>query len=250
MKTTQIYISLIFLFTINLVSSQCYPDRHSTSWYDGWVSCETSANPNASNGESHWIMYDFGYDYTLNESKIWNANESANLNYGISEYTIDYSLDAITWTNLGEFTLNQAPGSSVYEGEEGPDFEGIQARFVLITPTTNYGGDCFGFSEMKINITDPFIMVDEEDGFNASVYPNPFINNVTLRIVSFDNTLPVTYRLYDILGREILNNTVELTEDVENYPITLNGNALSIGIYILNIEQNNRIRSFKLIKRD
>ncbi|WP_237231597.1 T9SS type A sorting domain-containing protein [Flaviramulus multivorans] len=250
MKHLNLHISIIIMFVALNVSAQCYPDRHSTNWYDGWVSCEPSQNPIAAYGESHWIMYDLGYDYVLNETKLWNANEPKNLTYGINEFNVDYSLDGVTWINLGEFQMEQASGLSTYEGVEGPDFDAAQARYVLITPKSNYGGNCYGFSELKINITDPFIVVKEEDGFNAMVYPNPFKNDITLRIVTLEENQPVTYTLYDILGRAIRSNSLSLTPDTENYQIPLYGSSLSVGIYILNIEQNNKVRSFKLIKSE
>ena len=251
MRKRYLYILILLFLSTQFIAAQCYPDRHSTNWFDGWVSCEKSPNPISSYGESHWIMYDLGYDYVLNETKFWNANEPKNLNYGINAFNIDYSLDGVTWTNLGEFNLSQASGLSTYEGDDdAPDFDGAQARYVLITPTTNYGGNCFGFSEMKINITDPFIVVKEEDGFNATAYPNPFINNVSLRIVTLDENAPVNYALYDILGRTITSNTFNMIEDTDTYELTLHGNTLSIGIYILKITQNNKERSFKLVKRD
>ena len=234
-----IYITLVFCLLFQFGNAQCYPDRHSTTWFDGWISCETSQNPNSAYGDSHWIMYDLGFEYELKESVLWNANEPDNIDFGIQEYHVDYSLDGTTWTNLGTYTLNQAPGSSIYEGEDGPNFSQISARYVLITPTSNYGGSCYGFSELKINITDPLNVIDDEDGFNALVYPNPFINDVTLRIVSLDSEAPITYALYDILGRQILSNSFALEEDTNTYPITLNGNTLSIGIYILKVEQGN-----------
>ena len=121
MKKTLFHILIICLFFTKSIIAQCYPDRHSTTWFDGWVSCETSANPNAAYGETHWIMYDFGYEYQLLESVFWNSNEPDNINFGIQEFNVDYSKDGITWTNLGTYTLNQAPGTSIYEGEEGPD---------------------------------------------------------------------------------------------------------------------------------
>lgn len=250
MSIKNLYISVLFLFSFHMLNAQCYPDRHSTTWFDGWVSCQTSTNPNSAYGSSHWIMYDLGYDYTLNESKFWNANEPNNLDYGISTYTVDHSLDGITWTNLGTFTMNQASGLSTYEGGEGPDFDGVKARFVLITPTSNYGGDCFGMSEMRIAITDPFEVIDEEDGFNALVYPNPFIDNVSLRIATLNDEAPLTYALYDILGRNIMSSSITLQPDVDTYELTLNGKALSFGVYILNIEQGSDKKSFKLIKRE
>lgn len=122
MKKSHLYILIISFFSTPFISAQCYPDRHSTNWFDGWVSCKKSPNPIASYGETHWIMYDLGYDYVLNETKFWNANEPKNLNYGINDFSIDYSLDGITWTNLGAFNLEQASGLSTYEGNEGPRF--------------------------------------------------------------------------------------------------------------------------------
>lgn len=250
MKKFLIYIAFITSLSSQLTNGQCHPDRHSTNWFDGWISCEESANPIASYGNTHWIMYDLGYNYVLKETKFWNTNAPKNLNDGMNTFNIDYSLDGVTWSNLGEFTLNQASGFSTYEGEEGPDFNETKARYVLITPTSNYGGDCYGFSELKINIKDPFEVIYEEEGFNATAYPNPFKNNVSLRILSLDDTLPIYYALYDILGRKVISNSVNMTEGIDTYELPLYGNTLSSGIYVLKIEQNGKQKSFKLIKEE
>ncbi|NMH86099.1 T9SS type A sorting domain-containing protein [Flavivirga algicola] len=249
MKKLHIHILLIFILVSPVISAQCYPDRHSTSWFDSWISCEISPNPNSAYGETHWIMYDFGYEYELKESKFWNANEPKNLNYGINDYTIDYSLDGITWTTLGSFKMEQGSGSSTYEGSEGPDFNATKARYVLITPTSNFGGVCYGLSEMKINITDPFDIIAEENGFNALIYPNPFVNDINLRIVSVDEISPINYTLYDMLGRPITSNSIDFVEGTELYELPINGNTLSTGIYIINIKQGDKTRTFKIIKR-
>ena len=103
---------------------------------------------------------------------------------------------------------------------------------------------------MKINITDPFDIIEEENGFNALVYPNPFVNNINLRIVSLDENQPINYTLYDMLGRPITSNSVDFIEDTEIYELPLNGYTLSAGIYILNVEQNSKKRVFKIIKRE
>jgi len=92
MKTQKIYILILAFLGAQLITAQCYPDRHSTNWFDGWVSCETSPNPKVAYGDTHWIMYDLGYDYVLNETQFWNANEPKHVDFGINEYHLDYSL--------------------------------------------------------------------------------------------------------------------------------------------------------------
>lgn len=250
MKTQNIYILVLAVLSFQLIQAQCYEDRHSTNWYDGWVSCEISQNPIASYGETHWIMYDLGYEYTLKETKFWNANEPKNLNYGINAFNLDYSLDGVTWTNLGEFNMEQASGLSTYEGHVGPDFDSAEARYILITPNSNYGGNCYGLSEMKISLEDPFLDIEEEDVFNVAIYPNPFIENISLRIATLDQSAPLKYTLYDILGRSIIENSLTMTDGNGIYQIALNGKNLSFGVYILKVIQNGKEQSFKLIKRE
>lgn len=249
MKHFYTYIIILFIAGLQNTEAQCFPDRHSTSWFDGWVSCEPSQNPISSYGETHWIMYDLGYDYVLNKTQFWNTNEPKHLDYGINTFNIDYSLDGVAWKNLGAFNMEQAPGSSTYQGVEGPDFNATKARYVLITPTSNFGGACYGLSELKISITDPFTVVEEEDIYNASVYPNPFVDTINLRVVSLSQSEPFVYELYDIMGRAITAGTITISEDNQNYKLPINGYNLSIGIYILKTNQNGSEKSFKIIKR-
>lgn len=147
------YFYLLLILSIGKwCQAQCYPDRHNTSWNTAWKSCTPSANPNSSRGVSHWIMYDLGAAYTLGTSNIWNLNDPDFLNDGIKDVIIDYSVNGTTWVELGQYTLEQATGKSIYEGSVGPDFQGRNAQFVLITAVNNYGGSCFGLSEVRLNI--------------------------------------------------------------------------------------------------
>lgn len=154
MKAKITVFALFFGWISFQLNAQCFPDRHSTNWFDGWISCELTPNPNPQRGDSHWIMYDLGNLYELGHSHFWNANDPSHLDYGINEVVIDYSLDGIDWKELGNYSFSQASGLSTYEGETGPDFTGLYLKYVLITVLSNHGGTCYGFGEARFEVLD------------------------------------------------------------------------------------------------
>ncbi len=153
MKNLLLAISLL-LFTVIESAAQCCPDRHSTNAHDGWISCSPSFNPVPGLGNSHWIRYDFGQVQSLYQSIFWNINDPGRLADNVQRARIDYSTNGSTWTFHGFVDFVQATGNPKYEGFTGPNFGGVSARYMVITPIQNFGGSCFGFSEMKI-FTEP-----------------------------------------------------------------------------------------------
>lgn len=148
-----IIIGIICLLgSISLQAQNCNDDTHSTNPNDSWLSCQTSANPNAARGNTHWIKYDFGAAYTLTTSKIWNYNVVGQTNRGMKDIVIDYSLDGVNWTQANTFQIPQASGNSNYTGVTGPNFGGVTARYVLITAVSTWGHSCAGLSEIRIDI--------------------------------------------------------------------------------------------------
>jgi len=162
--------------------AQCFTDRHSTILEDAWVSCELDENPNSSRGLSHWIMYDFNGLYRLGASNLWNINTPGLTDMGAQNLLIDYSVDGITWSNWGEIQLEQAPGSGFYEGQDGPDFGGLEARYILLTVNTNYGHSCAGLAEVRIENLG-MISNAEETFANTKeleIFPNPARESATV----------------------------------------------------------------------
>jgi len=131
---------------------QCYPDRHSTNANDGWISCNQSANPNLVLGNSHWILYNLGQTRNLYKTTFWNSNHPNHLAWGVKQMRFDYSMDSVNWNYLTTYEFDKAPGQPLYEGEPGPNFNGINAKFVLLTVVENYGANCAGFSEIRFDI--------------------------------------------------------------------------------------------------
>jgi hypothetical protein len=205
-----------------------------------------TASPNVVRGESHWIMYDLGEVYNLGQSHFWNINANDRTNEGISLAVIDYSFDGVNWTEWGSFSLNQADGSTIYEGEQGPNFNALHTRYLLITILENYGGDCVGISELKIETSELISSTEDLTVLGVTqltASPNPADDQSTLRISStksFDAVMTVL----DITGRIINKEEISIRNGNNEYTIATAG--LSSGQYIVNVESLNNSAFVKL----
>ena len=233
----KIFLSLfVSAFLISETTAQCFPDRHNTTWFDGWVSCEEAESPNPERGMSHWIMYDFVYQYELGQVHLWNSNDPKNLDRGVKEMIVDYSIDGTNWTELGTYTFEMASGKTTYEGFDGPDFEGIEARYLLLTAKNNWGGDCVGFSEIRVQVYG-VNDVDENKLANAlgvTIYPNPFKTSFKAEITS-EKHEDIAYRLIDVYGRTLKSGTVK--RPGSTHYLSIQGTGLQSGIYYLIVQQ-------------
>lgn len=151
MKETLLVIIITLLMTSSLSSQQCLEDRHTTNITDAWLSCQKTLNPNQVSGNSHWILYNFEAIKNLYESTLWNINHPDFLDFGVKRIRIDHSMDKINWTYWGEYNFSKAPARSDYLGEQGPDFDGLSTKHILLTVIETHGDlSCAGFSEIKI----------------------------------------------------------------------------------------------------
>ena len=142
---------------------QCYVDRHNTSKNTGWTSCTASAPPHGVGGDTYWLSYDFGHVYSLYQLHYWNHNHPDELTNGLQEVTIFLSTDGSQYTEWGTTTFNMADGGGFYEGEDGPNLNGEDARYMLIVASSNYGGSCYSLAEIRIGleeITAPELVID------------------------------------------------------------------------------------------
>ena len=170
--------SLVMLLHSDTVLSQMCEGDHSTSTDDAWQSCVVTVNPNPDRSEGHWIRYDLGGIYQLNQSYFWNYNVSGETSRGVANMVVDWSLDGANWNYWGDINLEEAPGSENYFGETGPDFEGLVVRYLLLSVTSNHGGNCYGFSEVKLNVSS-FM------GWAEDIVPNGMIDiNDVLSLLS------------------------------------------------------------------
>jgi hypothetical protein len=109
-------------------------DQHSVELTQMWMS---------NNNKPHWIQYQFDKVYKLDELWVWNANQivEAFVGFGAKDVTIEYSVDGAVWTTLGgphEFA--RAPGVATYAANTVVDLGGVNAKFVKLTISSNWGG--------------------------------------------------------------------------------------------------------------
>ena len=79
---------------------------------------------------------------------------------------------------------------------------------------------------------------------SAQVYPNPTANNliISLQNYNYDN---LTYKLFDIRGREIINGIISSSETIVNMQ------PYASATYILKLTKKNKeIKSFKILKKE
>ena len=240
-------IITIFILSISLsLFGQCFPERHSTNWFDAWVSCETSISPNSS--KSHWIMYELDALFKIDKFKIWNINDPSHLEWGTKNLLIEYSEDGKNWFIADSFVLTKAPGTNDYEGEDWIDLNIPKAKFLLLTSLTNFKGDCHGFSEIKfsaekikLNTTISY----EKNKMRVEVTPNPFSNQIEVNINSSLNG-SCQIEILNSLGQNVYNNIVM----IDNYTFhqTLDLKHLKSGIYHFQIKQKSVKYSKNILK--
>ena len=235
MKYSIIFILILFCGWGN---AQSHIDRHSSVTSDAWLSCATSANPNSSRGTGHWIRYDLGRNYSIANIDIWNFNHPDSLNLGIRDAYIDISLDGVTWTSMGQFTVPRATGSTLYPGAKSVHSLGFQpARHVLITPINNHGGStCFGFAEIQFHLSGSFLPVVFSD-----LQSTCFGTNVSFSWKSNNEKNIVSY---EVLGSDDATSWTQLSTHPSkgsgNYEALLNKNDALYYLKIVAHEQDGK----------
>jgi hypothetical protein len=123
---------------------------------------------------------------------------------GVANMVVDWSIDGTTWNWWGDINLEEAPGSDSYFGEPGPDFEGLVVRYLLLSVTSNHGGNCYGFSELRLDVNPGVVDVEEISiaAFEFGLHPNPARNHATLQLEAFKNS---QVRLFSPEGKIILS---------------------------------------------
>lgn len=232
----RIIASMVLLLCTTLMYAQQYPDRHSTDNRDAWLSCQTSESPYKVREEGHWIMYDLGNSYVMHEMTLWNINAYQKTNMGAQEIVVDYSTNGEDWTELGYYTMSEGSASSFYQGEQALNFNGVSARYVLITLLSNYGDtNCSGLAEVRINATiDSTVSVDDLSKGLQQIHlsPNPTTANTLLSVDQIPSG-SYNYFISDMSGKVLKSSKIDL---IAGDKVPLDLGDLAVGQYVFSLQ--------------
>ncbi|MDI6448337.1 LamG-like jellyroll fold domain-containing protein [Anaerobaca lacustris] len=120
--------------------------QHAIEADDMWLTDMTAPEP-------AWIQYEFPEVYKLHEMWVWNYNVQFELilGFGLKDVTIEYSVDGVEWTALGDHEFAQATATATYVHNTTIGFDGVAAKYIRLTANSNWGGRMpqFGLSEVR-----------------------------------------------------------------------------------------------------
>lgn len=172
-----------------------------------------------------WVQYSV-YSINSTTAKIqWSTAKEINN----SHFIVWRSLDGINWTSIGR--LNGSGTTSSINRYEFID--------TAVPTVIAY----YKIQQMDSNgdtSSTPILTHNTEDWL-VRIYPNPFDQHTEL-YVSTPTTVPVTYRIYSPTGIVLVMDERETNQAI-NIP-----ELASSGIYIVQVQVMNEIKSIKLIK--
>ncbi len=239
---TGLGLFLLLCFALN-ANAQCSTDFHSNHVNDSWQSCTASELPDGSGDSGHWIMYDLGADYYVSDLHYWNYNVFGATENGFQNVEIRVSEDLSTWTNTGSYVLEQSDGNNLYPGA-ALEINAFAARYVLVLAQSNFGGECFGLSEMRFNLgTEPEATGIEDElessSLGLSLYPNPSNGNFRVDLRE-SNATEIT--VVDVLGRVVFHKEL----DGANW-INVKLGKQPQGTYFVRLIDGDTVRAEKLL---
>ncbi len=211
----KLLVIVIIFFTAHFVIAQnCSGPNHSVNVNDSWVSCTKSQNPNPVRGNTHWVLYDLGYEYQIRSSHIWNYNVLGDTENGMKTFKVDYSLNGSDWIELSTWELQEASGSTSYEGEAGPNFGGTKCRYILFSSTESWGGICAGLSEVRFDVAKTVSIGKEVISRDIDLFPNPSTDQLTIQ----SDTQFEEFVIINTSGMEVYRGTFQNTIDISYLP--------------------------------
>ena len=234
---------------------------------DSWgMTYEDYSSPNTSITDSPYFNYSNNEYSTIELSSSVNLTDVsyAEINFntkwetesGYDYVQIEISIDdGASWTpQCGKYTKS---GSETHEDAVGePLYDGIQAswvnetisltdyleneikiRFKLVSDNSQRR-DGFYFDDLKINTISSNLSINTQNPLPFKIYPNPAKDKIIIK----SDLINYNLSIYNLIGKEVLKL------QNQNRETLLDISSLNQGLYLIELEANTAIHTFKLIK--
>jgi hypothetical protein len=121
------------------------------------------------------------------------------------------------------FRIRETPGNDIYSEITNTAYIFFDWNPAIVTNTT-------------YNINDWIEFVGEENAFNVEAYPNPMLNELTLKVEGQFN-----YEIHDLTGRKLL-------QGMGVGQTTISTEALASGTYLISVYVNGSKQTGKVLK--
>jgi hypothetical protein len=157
-------------------------------------------------------------------------------NEQILSYTIEYSIDNITFSNAGMVNAGSENGTKSFNFLHNINYGGAGLVYYRLL-ITGYDGRK-SFSRVIA------IRLSETSDLKLLVYPNPVINSAYVELAIAENTI-AEYRLVDANGKELTRNKINLFKGINTFNIRALSDAKP-GMYYLNLLVNGKVLTSKI----
>lgn len=165
--------------------------------------------------------------------------------YLLTNTSLGYSQSFVK--SNANFNLSQFTGlalSTTYSVQVRANVFGSFGPYGAICTVTTPASFIMMPSSITNNLFAKVAAVNNEQAFEAMVYPNPFENAFTVNLLSYYVEGLVTITIYDATGKLIETKTLEPSE-VSNYAF---GSGYASGLYNIVASQGDAIKSIKVLK--
>lgn len=226
----------------------------------------TSQDYNTGNNETDAIKIMFSEDYdnlinTFDAMKFYNPNENLSrlnngVNLSVESRALPVDNEVLTLSTSGyseeNYTFvinsNQLPEdiiayfNDIYTGVSTPLNDGVNLIDFTIDASIPESMSLNRFSIGFDNSTLSIDKIEINNGF--SLYPNP-TNRGYFKIKTYGLTVEnVELKIYNLLGQQVIKKTYS---DIQNSSFEVDASALSSGVYMVKLQQDNRTYTQKLI---
>ena len=189
-----------------------------------------------------------GTTFTITNSILWNGNLGNEISGGSANSTVTYSCIRNGYQGAGNIalpplfdTLNayHLTATSPCAGSgtaAAASFIDLDNNYRPNPAGTNPDMGCYEINQTSVGVT------EAANGILNAVFPNPFNDNIYL---NFNDVVPTAYiTVMDISGKKVI-----VKEMVNKDSFLLDTTELASGIYLLEIIQENKITTVKLVKQ-